>query len=658
MLYIVARLSRTRPASPTAWPRFSHPSYRAALADVRRAMPLPGALAASTMTSPIDSRAFARARGGVACSRAIRARAETLAGVSRGRVDGRARGRGDAEASCGGESSRRVSCRATSASMSLDDDDDEDGRRIRGREERVDRAAGTFVDASKARNDPLTYENAVLERSRGKSEGGNVLSSQGSTMRMLGSAEGSTVATEKPLKINQDLALYRARKLRNEAGFVKSKEERTAMRMAAIAMFEKAMSYDVTDGRAYCGIGQILVQMRRYDEARRVYQAGCDAKGGDNAYLWTALAVLEEKCGNIKLARKYYDAATAADEKHAAAWHGWGTLERNLGNYQRAREIYMKGVRKVPPQDASAHLYHSLGVMALERGRVSEAREFFRQGVRSEAGLKSGAIWQSWASLEAQAGDEEQARKLFQKGLAVDPKSKYIWLAWGTWEAKIGYVDRAKELLTKGCKLNPLDTYLLQALAKLEAEQGNMKTARKYFEQGTVMDPRHQANWNAWALAEWKAGDIDKARNLFQRGVWVNPKNKNAARLFHAWGVLESREGNISLARQLFKCAVNVDASSQRIWLTWALMEEQQGDDVRAIEIRNLAAQRMAEVSVSATDLSPAASTFRPLFERLASIVGLEAPKDSGDEEDFSASELSEAELMYGNMGSPEVEEK
>ena len=513
--------------------------------------------------------------------------------------------------------------------------------------------------------EPLTYENAALEwdaNSKPRRLGG-VVGTTGSTMRMLGSEEVSVdangsdgSATGKPLKINQDLALYRARALRNKSGFVRSKEERNKMRLEAIAEFEKAMAYDVTDGRAYCGIGQILVKMRKYDEARRVYQAGCDACGGDNAYLWQAYAVLEEKSGNIALARKYYDASTAADKTHAAGWHGWGTLEKNQGNYQRARELYLKGVRLVPPQKASAHLYHSLGVMALERGRISEAREHFRQGVRTESGSKSAAIWQSWGILEANAGDEEQARKLFQKGLVMCPKSKYIWLAWGVWEAKIGYVERAKELLTKGCRLNPQDTFLLQALAKLEAEQGNMDTARRLFEQGTVMDPRHQPNWNAWAMAEWRAGEVDRARNLFQRGVWVDPKKKDAARLFHAWAVLEEREDNISLARQLYKCAVKVDSSSERIWLTWAAMEDRLGDDMRAIEIRNMGAQQMAEASVGTSDLSPVAaigmdSTLRPLLKQLSSLLGLEAPKERSDDEDeFDASELSDAELMYGEF--------
>jgi hypothetical protein len=64
-----------------------------------------------------------------------------------------------------------------------------------------------------------------------------------------------------------------------------------------------------------------------------------------------------------------------------------------------------------------------------------------------------------------------------------------------------------------------------------------------------------------------------------------------------------------------------------------------------------MCSQQMAEASVGATDLSPAASTFRPLLERLSSILGLEAPGDSNDddEQEFDESELSTAELMFGN---------
>ena len=64
--------------------------------------------------------------------------------------------------------------------------------------------------------------------------------------------------------------------------------------------------------------------------------------------------------------------------------------------------------------------------------------------------------------------------------------------------------------------------------------------------------------------------------------MWVAPRSRNACRLFQAWGVLEEREGSIPLARQLYKCAIKSDPTSEKAWLSWALMEEKQGNEIRA----------------------------------------------------------------------------
>lgn len=70
------------------------------------------------------------------------------------------------------------------------------------------------------------------------------------------------------------------------------------------------------------------------------------AEGG-NAFIWAAWAHLESKRGNVKAARKLFDASTAADSHHAAAWHGWGLMEKREGNIVRARDVWMQ-VRPSP----------------------------------------------------------------------------------------------------------------------------------------------------------------------------------------------------------------------------------------------------------------------------------------------------------------------
>lgn len=40
------------------------------------------------------------------------------------------------------------------------------------------------------------------------------------------------------------------------------------------------------EGRAYVALGKVLCKQSRYDEARTVYERGCQATQGENAYIW------------------------------------------------------------------------------------------------------------------------------------------------------------------------------------------------------------------------------------------------------------------------------------------------------------------------------------------------------------------------------------
>ena len=65
-------------------------------------------------------------------------------------------------------------------------------------------------------------------------------------------------------------------------------------------------------------------------------------------------------------------------------------------------------------------------------------------------------------------------------------------------------------------------------------------------------------------------------------------------RFLQAWGVLEQRVGNLSAARRLFRSSLNVNSQSYVTWMTWAQLEEDQGNSIRAEEIRNLYFQQVS----------------------------------------------------------------
>ncbi|BBN09994.1 hypothetical protein MPTK1_5g00100 [Marchantia polymorpha subsp. ruderalis] len=382
------------------------------------------------------------------------------------------------------------------------------------------------------------------------------------------------------LKINLDLELYRARTLRQKGKMIEAE-----------AILSKCIRNWPDDGRPYVALGRLLVKQNKVQEARAAYERGCQAVRGENAYIWQAWAILEERAGNLAKARQLFDAATVADKKHAAAWHGWAKLELRADNVKRARSLLNKGLKFC---GANEYLLQTLALIESRAGKLEQARSLLARATQHNP--KSAASWLAWALMESQNGLHETARRLFQKGIVASPKNRYVWQAWALFEARQGNKERARELFQRGHELNPKDAVLLQAFALFEYECGRTGLARDYFRRALVCDSSHQPVWIAWGWMEWKQGNIGVARELYQGAIQADSRSMDAARAFQAWGVLEDREGDSGLARELFKCALKIDSQSVPTWMSWAAMEEREGRSVRADEIRNLFLQQRTEV--------------------------------------------------------------
>ncbi|XP_048235123.1 protein high chlorophyll fluorescent 107 isoform X2 [Ricinus communis] len=383
---------------------------------------------------------------------------------------------------------------------------------------------------------------------------------------------GSSSSQEKPLAVNLDLALYKAKVLARGYRFAEAE-----------VILQKCINYWSEDGRAYVALGKILTKQSKTAEARAVYEKGCQATQGENAYIWQCWAVLENKMGNIRRARELFDAATVADKRHIAAWHGWAVLELKQGNIKKARQLLAKGIKFC---GGNEYIYQTLALLEAKANRYEQARYLFRQATKCNP--KSCASWLAWAQVEVQQENNLTARELFQKAVQASPKNRFAWHVWGVFEANIGNIEMARKLLKIGHTLNPRDPVLLQSLALLEYKHSTANLARVLFRRASELDPKHQPVWIAWGWMEWKEGNISAARELYQRALSIDSSSESAAKCLQAWGVLEQRVGNLSLARRLFRSSLNINSQSYITWMTWAQFEEDQGNSVRAEEIRNL----------------------------------------------------------------------
>ncbi|KAK2358377.1 high chlorophyll fluorescent [Trifolium repens] len=387
-------------------------------------------------------------------------------------------------------------------------------------------------------------------------------------------------STEKPLTVNLDLALYKAKVLTRNFRYEEAEK-----------ILQECICYWPEDGRPYVALGKVLSKQSKTSQAREVYEKGCQATQGENSFIWQVWAVLESKMGNVRRARELFDAATVADKKHVAAWHGWAILELKQGNIQKARSLLSKGLQYCGQNE---YIYQTLALLEAKANRYQQARYLFNQATKCNP--KSCASWLAWAQMEVEQENNRTARKLFENAVQASPKNRFAWHVWGIFEANLGRIDKGKKLLVIGHALNPRDAVLLQSLALIEYKHSSANRARVLFRRASELDPKHQPVWFAWGWMEWKEGNLNTARELYKKALSIDPNTESAARCLQAWGVLEQRVGNLSAARRLFRSSLNINSQSYVTWMTWASLEEDQGNPVRAEEIRNLYFQQRTEV--------------------------------------------------------------
>ncbi|KAI8011203.1 Protein high chlorophyll fluorescent 107 [Camellia lanceoleosa] len=351
---------------------------------------------------------------------------------------------------------------------------------------------------------------------------------------------------EKPLVVNLDLALYRPKVL--VRSFWYNEVEK---------LLQKCINTWPEDGRPYVALGKILSQQSK---------------------------TLKRAIRNVRRARELFDATTVADKRHIAAWHGWAVLELKQGNIKKARNLLGKGLKYC---GGNEYIYQTLALLEVKATCYEQARYLFNLFSCIPLLL----LVQAWAQLEMQQENNRTARQRFEKAVQASPKNRFAWHVWGVFEANRGNIDLGRKLLKIGHAVNARDPILLQSLALLEYKYSTANYARVLFKRASELDPRHQPVWIAWGWMEWKEGNISTARELYQKALSINSTTESAAQCLQAWGVLEQRVGNLLAARRLFRSSLNTNSQSYATWMTWVSFEEDQGNFVRAEEIRNLCLQ-------------------------------------------------------------------
>ena len=161
--------------------------------------------------------------------------------------------------------------------------------------------------------------------------------------------------------------------------------------------------------------------------------------------LW---ALLEKRAGTEDATRALFAAAVKEDRSDATAWMQWGQWEKRV----QGPEI---------------------------------ARDMFKNGLESGTTRLSGFLYQCWALLEQECGNDDVARELFCKGCKTCGNFAELWHGYAAFEANCGNVSRALEIVQEaesklGSRVHEPLIYLASDLLRLN---GNVAEAERKLNQ-------------------------------------------------------------------------------------------------------------------------------------------------------------------------------
>ena len=179
--------------------------------------------------------------------------------------------------------------------------------------------------------------------------------------------------------------------------------------------------------------------------------------------------------------------------------------------------------------------------------------------------------WLALAKLEANMGNVDESRQLFDQALIKCPNNVHILHAWGHMEQKYGNEALARDCWSEAMKIEPYNAYVCHALSSLEIRHRNYDAARAALENVVWHRPTSTICVSLSEL-ERQLGNPEKARRVLVHGLKVCRVERSKLLLSMAW-LEEDFFHNALEARRLIDEAMKDDRKNVRVYIAKASME-------------------------------------------------------------------------------------
>jgi tetratricopeptide (TPR) repeat protein len=288
----------------------------------------------------------------------------------------------------------------------------------------------------------------------------------------------------------------------------------------AIAACEPARKLDDRVPEVHTTLGQVLTLTGKPAEAAAEFeQALAQQPSSIDALL--GLAAAYHAAGRIEDARNAYKRAAAEQPKYWAVYNHFGSFFYRLGRYPEAIVMFEQAVRRRPE---SSRAYNNLGAAYFKSDRFADARKAFERSIQIEpnAGAYSGL-----GNVEYFVGNYRSAAAAFEQAAKLVPGNYVNWANLADayrWTPELkgraaSTYENAARLAQSELKLNPKSAYVHATLATCYAKTGKMAAAHDHLDRALELEPANPDLFLYAAIVANLAGSSDDAIGWIRKAV-------------------------------------------------------------------------------------------------------------------------------------------
>ena len=211
----------------------------------------------------------------------------------------------------------------------------------------------------------------------------------------------------------------------------------------------KAIALHPDYAGAYCGRGNVFLELRRHDDALAAYDEALALKPDlENAWLGRGNVFLELERNDDALAAYGKALALKPDLEHA--WLGHGNVFGQLKRYGEALAAYDKALALQPDLE---HAWLGRGNIFLELKRYDDARAAYDKALVLKPDLEN--AWLGRGNLFGQLKRYDDAFAAYDKALALKPDLETAWFGRGTLFSELERYDDAFAAYDRALALKP-----------------------------------------------------------------------------------------------------------------------------------------------------------------------------------------------------------